>query len=120
MTPVERRDPALLEPTDLKASISAALAEARARTLALLEPLPDDELLQQVSPLMSPLVWDLAHIGFFEELWLVRRVGGETAILDRDELYDAFEHERAERATLPLLTPPEARDYLERVRERTL
>jgi gamma-glutamyl hercynylcysteine S-oxide synthase len=120
MTPVERRDPPLLEPTDLKASISVALGEARARTLALLEPLSDHELVPQVSPLMSPLVWDLAHIGFFEELWLVRRVGGEPAILDRDELYDAFEHERAERASLPLLTPPEARDYLERVRERTL
>src|SRR6187397_633266 len=120
MTPVERRDPALLEPTDPAASIAAALGEARARTLAVLEPLPDDELVRQVSPLMSPLVWDLAHIGFFEELWLVRRVGAEPAILDRDELYDAFEHERAERASLPLLTPPEARDYLERVRERTL
>src|SRR5919197_4598838 len=96
MTPVERRDPALLEP------------------------LSDEELVQQVSPLMSPLVWDLAHIGFFEELWLVRQVGGEPPILDRDELYDAFEHERAERATLPLLTPVEARDYLERVRERSL
>jgi len=69
---------------------------------------------------MSPLVWDLAHIGFFEELWLVRRVGGEPPILDRDELYDAFEHERSERATLPLLSPAEAREYLERVRERAL
>jgi gamma-glutamyl hercynylcysteine S-oxide synthase len=120
MTPVERRDPALLEPPDLKASIATALGEARGRTLALLEPLADEELVEQVSPLMSPLVWDLAHIGFFEELWLVRRVGGQAAILDRDELYDAFEHERAERASLPLLSPSEARDYLERVRERTL
>ena len=56
MTPVERRDPALLEPTDPAASIAAALGEARARTLAVLEPLPDDELVRQVSPLMSPLV----------------------------------------------------------------
>ena len=116
MPPVERREPALLAPPDLKAS----LAEARARTTALLEPVSDDDLVCQHSPLMSPLVWDLAHIGFFEELWLVRQVGGEPPILDRDELYDAFEHERAERATLPLLTPVEARDYLERVRERSL
>jgi gamma-glutamyl hercynylcysteine S-oxide synthase len=120
MTPVEPRDRALLEPPDLKASIAAALGEARNRTLALLEPLSDEKLVQQVSPLMSPLVWDLAHIGFFEELWLVRGVGGERAILDRDELYDAFEHERAERAGLPLLSPAEARGYLERVRARTL
>src|SRR5215208_4215644 len=120
MTPVERRDPALLDSPNVKASLARALAEARARTLALLAPLADDELVQQVSPLMSPLVWDLAHVGFFEELWLVRRVGGEPPILDRDELYDAFEHERAERASLPLLSPAEARDYIGRVRERAL
>src|SRR5215208_6092876 len=120
MTPVERRDPALLDSPNVKASLARALAEARARTLAVLEPVSDDDLVRQHSPLMSPLVWDLAHIGFFEELWLVRRVGGEPPILDRDELYDAFEHERSERATLPLLSPAEAREYLERVRERAL
>jgi iron(II)-dependent oxidoreductase len=120
MTTVERRDPAFLDASDVKAGLAGALAEARARTLAILDPVPEEDLLRQHSPLMSPLVWDLAHIGFFEELWLVRRVGGEPAILDRDEIYDAFEHERAERASLPLLTPAEAREYLARVRERAL
>src|SRR5215208_6139353 len=86
MTPVERRDPALLDSPNVKASLARALAEARARTLAVLEPVSDDDLVRQHLPLMSPLVWDLAHIGFFEELWLVRRVGGEPPILDRVEL----------------------------------
>jgi iron(II)-dependent oxidoreductase len=120
MPTVERRYPALLDPPDLKASLAAELAEARARTLTLLEPVPDDDLVRQHSPLMSPLVWDLAHIGFFEELWLVRGVGGEGPLLDRDELYDAFRHGRSERAELPLLTPAEAAAYVGRVRERTL
>jgi iron(II)-dependent oxidoreductase len=120
MPTVERRYPALLDRPDLKASLAAELAEARARTLSLLEPVPDDDLVRQHSPLMSPLVWDLAHIGFFEELWLVRRVGGEPPLLDRDELYDAFRHGRSERGELPLLTPGEAAAYLERVRERAL
>ena len=113
--------PSLLDPPDLKADLAAGLASARARTLALLEPVPDEDLVEQHSTLMSPLVWDLAHIGFFEELWLVRRVGGEQPLLDhRDELYDAFRHGRAERASLPLLTPAEARGYVDRVRERAL
>jgi hypothetical protein len=38
----------------------------------LLEPFDDQQLTGQVSPLQSPLVWDLAHIGYFEELWLLR------------------------------------------------
>jgi iron(II)-dependent oxidoreductase len=120
MTTVERCYPALLDPPAPKAQLTAGLAESRARTLALLEPMPDADLVRQHSPIMSPLVWDLAHIGFFEELWLVRRVGGEPPLLDRDELYDAFRHRRAERAELPLLTPAEARDYVDRVRDRAL
>jgi iron(II)-dependent oxidoreductase len=115
---VERRDHALLAGSEVKASLTGALEEARRRTLALLEPVSDDDLVRQHSPLMSPLVWDLAHVGYFEELWLVRRVGGERPLLDRDDIYDAFSHERSERSSLPLLTPAAARDYVARVRDR--
>ena len=55
---------------------------------------------------MSPLVWDLAHIGNQEELWLVRDVGAREPVRqDIDELYDAFKHSRADRPSLPLLSP---------------
>jgi iron(II)-dependent oxidoreductase len=82
----------------------------------------DDELTRQHSPLMSPLVWDLAHIGQQEDLWLLR--GGNAAcqgVLPAkvEALYDAFEHPRAERVTLPLLTPREARGFLADVRGRS-
>ena len=99
-------------------AIAAALERARDETLKLLEPLDDDMLLAQVSPIMSPLVWDLAHIGWFEELWLLRRGGGEPALEGFDDLYDAFRHERAERSSLPILKPAEARAYLESVRRQ--
>ena len=70
---------------------------------------------------MSPLVWDLAHIGNQEELWLVRDVGGREPLRpDIDELYDAFQHPRASRVELPLLTPPEARAYVAEVRDKAL
>ncbi|MEK8146004.1 DinB family protein [Streptomyces sp. M10(2022)] len=36
----------------------------------------DHGLRAQHSPLMSPLVWDLAHIGNQEELWLLRAWAG--------------------------------------------
>jgi iron(II)-dependent oxidoreductase len=102
----------------LKSSLAAALAEARRRTLDLLEPVSEEDLVAQHSTIMSPPVWDLAHIGFFEELWLVRRVGGEAPILDRDDVYDAFQHDRSERPELPLLQPAEALAYVAEVRER--
>jgi len=103
-----------------KTNVVAALERAREATLRLVEPLDDELLLAQVSPLMSPLVWDLAHIGWFEELWLVRRLGGEAQGERFDDVYDAFRHARSERSGLPILTPREARAYLERVRRDTL
>ena len=56
--------------------IAGNLDRARARTLQLTD-LDDPTLLAQHDPLMSPLVWDLAHIGQQEELWLLR--GGDPA-----------------------------------------
>jgi gamma-glutamyl hercynylcysteine S-oxide synthase len=101
--------------------LAVALEHARERTLTLLEPLSDDQLAAQVSPLQSPLVWDLAHIGYFEELWLLRRVGGRSALSSEyDDLYDSFSHGRDERGELPILSPQAARAYLEAVRESVL
>jgi gamma-glutamyl hercynylcysteine S-oxide synthase len=106
-----------VSPTEL----AGALGHARSRTEALLAPLSDEELAQPVSPLQSPLVWDLAHIGYFEELWLLRRVGEREPLLaESDELYDSFAHSRNERADLPLLSPAEARRYVGEVRTAVL
>ncbi|HEX6756262.1 MAG TPA: DinB family protein, partial [Mycobacteriales bacterium] len=78
--------------TDLRDRIADGLDRARRRSLALTTDVLDaDELVAQHSPLMSPLVWDLAHVGNQEELWLVRDAGGREPVRqDIDELYDAF------------------------------
>jgi gamma-glutamyl hercynylcysteine S-oxide synthase len=95
----------------------AALERARRRTDQLVSQLSDEQLTHQVSPLQSPLVWDLGHIGYFEELWLLRRVGGRPALSSAvDAVYDSFAHTRNKRATLPLLSPSATRDYLGEVR----
>ena len=101
-----------MSPTELE----AVLEHARKRTDALLESLDDEQLTRQFSPLQSPLVWDLAHIGYFEELWLLRNGNGDSSELE--DLYDSFAHERAERGTLPILSPDEARAYVRNVREQ--
>ncbi|WP_029117312.1 ergothioneine biosynthesis protein EgtB [Mycobacterium sp. URHB0044] len=102
--------------------LARELTRARDRTLRLVE-FDDAELLRQYDPLMSPLVWDLAHIGQQEELWLLR--GGDAArpgMLPAavDELYDAFVHSRASRVDLPLLPPADARAYCGTVRSKAL
>jgi len=70
---------------------------------------------------MSPLVWDYAHIGHFEELWLLREVGGEPpAHADHDDVYDAFAHARSERGELAMLSPSAAHEFVDDVRRRVL
>ncbi|MFI1911967.1 ergothioneine biosynthesis protein EgtB [Nocardia sp. NPDC020380] len=102
----------------LREKIATTLERARARTAGLTA-LDEAELVAQHSRIMSPLVWDLAHIGNQEELWLVRDVGGREPVrADIDQLYDAFKHARADRPALPLLNPQEARAYVGTVREK--
>src|ERR687895_164641 len=98
-----------------------ALAEGRERTLALVAPLSDDDVEAQRSEIMSPLVWDLAHIAAYEELWLVHRLAGQPlSHPDLAAMYDAFETPRAVRGDLPLLDRAQATAYLADVRERVL
>ncbi|MFI0981075.1 ergothioneine biosynthesis protein EgtB [Streptomyces sp. NPDC021093] len=105
----------------LRSRAVEALTTARTRTELLTSCVDDAELAAQHSPLMSPLVWDLAHIGNQEEQWLLRNVAGQGALRPEiDTVYDAFEHPRSERPTLPLLAPAEARAYAAQVRGRAL
>jgi iron(II)-dependent oxidoreductase len=105
----------------LRELAAAELLAARERTTLLTTAVDDDDLVKQHSPLMSPLVWDLAHIANQEELWLLRTVDGRDSLRPEiNPLYDAFEHPRSERPTLPLLTPDEARRYGHEVRGRVL
>ena len=110
-----------IDPETLRKRALTALTTARDRTALLTSCVEDPELTAQHSPLMSPLVWDLAHIGNQEELWLLRTVAGRDAIRPEiDGIYDAFEHPRSERPSLPLLPPAEARRYAAEVRGRAL
>ncbi|GAA1685625.1 ergothioneine biosynthesis protein EgtB [Fodinicola feengrottensis] len=107
--------------TNLKQHIADELTRSRQRTQLLTDAVDESDLTAQHSPLMSPLVWDLAHIGNQEELWLVRDVGGRDPLReDIDHLYDAFQNARADRPALPLLGPGEARGYVGDVRTKVL
>jgi iron(II)-dependent oxidoreductase len=122
MAMIASRDPIApphLLPTDREEAL-AALDTAREQTLALVGHLSDDTLSRVMSPIMSPLVWDLAHIAAYEDLWLTHRYGGLPLLRpDLAELYDAFETPRSVRGEIELLDPEQARAYLWDVRTRS-
>jgi iron(II)-dependent oxidoreductase len=104
-----------------KPEIVASLEESRRRTLALLAPVPDAAQRIQVSELMSPMCWDLAHIGHYEELWLLRELAGaDPTDPSFDDVYDAFKHPRRERTALDILDAAGARAFDADVRARVL
>src|SRR2546430_11006699 len=98
-----------------------ALAASRDRTFAIVAHLDDGELERQIDPIMSPLVWDLAHIAAYEDLWAVHRLGGRPLLHEQlAATYDAFETPRAVRGDIELLDRKRALAYMTDVRNRTL
>jgi iron(II)-dependent oxidoreductase len=102
-------------------SVAEDLAAVRDRTLRLVAPLSTADLERQVDPLMSPLVWDLAHIAAYEDLWLVHRHGGRELLHgELAAVYDAFETPRSVRGQIELLDHAGALAYMQDVRARSL
>jgi len=102
------------------AEVLVALRSARRRTLDLIDHLGAEDLERVHSPIMSPLVWDLAHIAAYEDLWLAHRHADlELLRPDLAEVYDAFETPRPRRGEIELLNSAQARAYMEEVSERT-
>lgn len=104
---------------DVRQGLADLLADARARTLDLVAPLSVDELFVQQDRLMSPIIWDIGHIGNFEELWGVRKFG-RSLRPEYDDLYDAMKNPRATRDKLPLPRYEGVMAYLSEVRAQLL
>jgi iron(II)-dependent oxidoreductase len=117
------RDVAVLNDTAELSSPEAvlrALAGTRRRTLDLIAHVDTVDMERVLSPIMSPLVWDLAHIAAYEDLWLAHRHAGLDLLRSElAELYDAFETPRKKRGEIELLDSARARAYMEDVSERS-
>src|SRR4051794_37285633 len=101
--------------------LHTAMEETRQRTFGLVAHLDEERLTAVLSPIMSPLAWDLGHVAAYEDLWLNHRVGGRELLReDLAALYDAFETPRAVRGDLEFLRGEELREYMAAVRERAL
>src|SRR6266542_7143532 len=110
-----------LDADALRAELKRELAACRGRLGRLTAPLDDEAMHRQHDRIMSPLVWDVGHVGNFEELWLLREVAGRPAHdPDLDRVYNPFENPRWIRADLEVLQRAEAGAYLAEVRAEAL
>lgn len=101
--------------------LHAVMEEVRERTFRLVEHLDADQMTTVLSPIMSPLSWDLGHVAAYEDLWLNHRLAGRELLReDLAALYDAFETPRQVRGDLEFLRGEALHEYMAAVRERAL
>jgi iron(II)-dependent oxidoreductase len=97
--------------------LHAVMGEVRDRTFELVAHLDEERLTAVLSPIMSPLAWDLGHVAAYEDLWLNHRLAGRELVReDLAALYDAFETPRQVRGDLEFLRGDELREYMATVR----
>ncbi|MBI2204233.1 MAG: ergothioneine biosynthesis protein EgtB [Candidatus Rokubacteria bacterium] len=73
------------------AGLRDALVDARRVELALLDAVSDDRLLGERAHFLEPPIWEMGHVGWFQEYWIHRHPGGADTILPgSDGIYDSF------------------------------
>jgi gamma-glutamyl hercynylcysteine S-oxide synthase len=103
------------------AELHAVMGEVRERTFKLVSHLDETQLTAVLSPIMSPLSWDLGHVAAYEDLWLNHRLAGRDLLRDDlAALYDAFETPRQVRGDLEFLRGEALHAYMAEVRERAV
>ncbi|MGH9883235.1 MAG: selenoneine synthase SenA [Pyrinomonadaceae bacterium] len=103
------------------AQLIEALKETRARTLELVDDLNEMQLIGPRLQIVNPLRWEIGHLAWFQEFWVLRHLGKQPAILKHgDELYDSALVTHDTRWDLPLLETDATLAYMGRVLERVI
>jgi iron(II)-dependent oxidoreductase len=71
-------------------------------------------------PIVNPPLWELGHVAWFQERWVLRREGQPSLRADADALYDSIAVAHDLRWGLPLPSLAATQDYLGEVQERVL
>jgi len=94
----------------------ASLWEARRRTLQLIQDLNDEQMIGPRLAIVNPLRWEIGHVAWFQEYWLLRHLcGREPMLANGDVLFDSAKVAHDTRWDLPLPTKAETIDYMTRV-----
>jgi iron(II)-dependent oxidoreductase len=97
------------------------IPEARQGSLDLVADLTDEQLMGPRLDIVNPLWWEIGHVAWFQEKWLLRHGFGEAPILkDGDALYDSSAVPHDVRHDLPLPTRAETLRYMQAVRDHAL
>ena len=104
------------------ASLSQMLRDARSRTVGLIADLSGSQLLGPRLSIVNPPLWEIGHLGWFQERWCLRRRGdgalAPSMLEGADALYDSSAVPHDTRWDLPLPALEATLEYLEAVLDR--
>ena len=101
-------------------TLVAWLVDARARTIALVGDLTDEQLIGPRLATVNPLQWEIGHVAWFQEKWMLRRDGSASVRGDADSLYDSTAIPHDVRWDLLLPSRADTLAYMQRVQDRVL
>ena len=97
----------------------ATMREFRARTLALVDDLNDEQMIGPRLAIVNPPLWEIGHVAWTQEFWALRHLRGEKPILENgDRLYNSTDVAHDTRWELLLPTRASTLGYMDEVLER--
>lgn len=97
------------------------LQEARDHTLALTADLDDDQMFGPRLSIVNPLRWEIGHVAWFQEYWVLRHLSHRAPILEEgDALYDSARVAHETGWDLPLPSKAQTMSYMQRVLDQVV
>jgi len=97
------------------------LTDANQRTDELIGGLNGEQIIGPKLPIVNPLLWEIGHVAWFYEQFILRMLYKETPILDNgDDLYDSIDIEHFDRWDLPMLQLNDAKKYIDDIRNKLI
>ena len=94
------------------------VADAHERTLQCVADLDDAQLTVPLLEIVNPFVWELGHVAFFYDVFLLRLLEGSDPVMaEGDDLYNSFKVDHDDRWSLPLPSRAETVDYMRQLME---
>ena len=99
--------------------LSSWARDARRRTHDVVAGLDARQLIGPRLAIVNPVLWEIGHVAWFQERWVLRHAGGQPALrADADALWDSSAVAHDTRWDLPLPGLPETLDYRDEVESR--
>src|SRR5713226_8483518 len=110
-----------MEASSLTLECIRGLRDARRRTMELVTDLGDEEMIGPRLAIVNPLRWEIGHVAWFQEYWLLRHLNGWAPFLAHgDALYDSAKVAHETRWDLPLPSNKETMAYMQRVLDQVI